>query len=75
MYGARNNQNPDAVSMLLKAGADLEASDKNGTTPLMLAAEYNENPEVITALLKAGADAKMKNGQMTALITCEATRS
>jgi ankyrin repeat protein len=55
--------------MLLKAGADVKAQDKNnGLTALMYAAETNQNPEVITTLLKSGADAKAKdNAGKTAL--------
>jgi ankyrin repeat protein len=44
------------VTALLKAGADIEARDKDGGTALMYAAEYNQNANVITALLKSGAD-------------------
>ena len=41
--------------MLLDAGADIEARDERGTTPLFLALAYN-NPAVLTALLNAGMD-------------------
>ena len=49
------------VSKALKAGADIAARNKDGVTPLMVAAGNNPNPEVITLLLKAGADAKAKD--------------
>jgi ankyrin repeat protein len=43
------------------AGADLEARDTNGSTPLMHAALFSDCPEVITTLLKAGAEVKAKD--------------
>ena len=61
MWAADTNSNPEMITTLLKAGADIEARDKGGSTALMAAAERNPNPEVITALLRAGADAKAKN--------------
>ena len=51
----------EAIEVLLKAGADVAARDKNGKTPLMWAAGVNWNPEVIEALLKAGANARAKD--------------
>ena len=62
MYAAGYNQNPQAITTLLKAGADINARDKyNNMTPLMYAAWFNQNPELITTLLDAGADAKAKS--------------
>jgi len=40
----------------LKAGADLEAPDKDGWMPLQWAAGWSEPPAVVKALLDAGAD-------------------
>ena len=48
------------IATLLKAGADINAREKGGTSVLMLAAMEGPNPEVITTLLKAGADPKAK---------------
>ena len=39
----------------LKNGANVNANDKDGITPLMYAADYANDPEVITALVNAGA--------------------
>jgi ankyrin repeat protein len=63
IYAAKFNPNPEVLTTLLKAGADIEARDKafQGMTALMWAAEFNENPDVITTLLKAGADLKVQD--------------
>ena len=53
------SNNPAVITALLEAGADPEARDKFGGTPL-LAASGNENPAVIAALLDAGADLKAR---------------
>lgn len=56
---ARSNPDPDVVSALIEAGADLHArsgeSYFSGNTPLHYAGE-NANPAVAAALLEAGAD-------------------
>ena len=54
-------RSPEVVTLLIKAGADVNAKDKYGVTPLHRAAAYNENPEVITILIKAGADVNAKD--------------
>ena len=43
------------IEALLAAGADLEARNQGGDTPLYMAV-YNPNPAIIEALLAAGAD-------------------
>ena len=63
MYAATFSQNPEVIAVLLTAGADLKAQNKDGMTALMYAAEHNANPGVITMLLKAGADGKAKDRQ------------
>ena len=52
---AGNTTNPTIVRLLLRAGADPDAPDDYGRTPLHRGAE-NSNPMVVTHLLDAGAD-------------------
>lgn len=63
MWAAGLNPNPEVTSVLLKAGAHINARVAGGMTPLMWAAARNRSPEVVTALLDAGADAKAKDRQ------------
>ena len=59
--------NPTIVRLLLQAGADPNAPDDNGLTPLHWGAE-NSNPMVVTHLLDAGADLNARdNDGYTAL--------
>ena len=51
---------PEKVRQLIQDGADVNAKEENGWTPLMLAAIENTT-EALTVLLDAGADAKAKN--------------
>ena len=58
----------EALTLLIKAGADKEARDQDGFTALMLAAREGNN-EALKMLLGAGADKEGKNNQdFTALI-------
>ena len=51
---------PDIVKTLIKIGADIEAKNSEGNTPLHFAAQSG-NTEVIMALLAAGADINATN--------------
>jgi ankyrin repeat protein len=65
---ATSNNNPEIASALLKAGADVNARDANGVTPLMFAA-IDGNIGIIKVLLEAGANVNAKsNGYMTPLL-------
>lgn len=46
---------------LIEDGADVNAQNKDGKTPLHLAVEFNKNPEVVRTLLEAGANPKSKD--------------
>ncbi|MCL1874727.1 MAG: ankyrin repeat domain-containing protein [Synergistaceae bacterium] len=54
IVAARSNSDPEVIKVLFRAGADVNAKDAQGQTPLIHAI-YNSNPEVITALLNVGA--------------------
>lgn len=69
VFAAKDNTNPEVITLLVKAGMDVNYRDRYqplfiqrtdlrmpGITPLMWAAKGNSNPAVITALLKAGAE-------------------
>ena len=45
-----------STKLLIEAGADVNAKNEGGATPLHWAAAYNTNPEILTLLIKAGAD-------------------
>jgi len=64
---------PEAIELLLRAGADIRASDEYNRTPLMLAVESNTNPEVIEAILKAGThiEARHMGGQTPLMLAAE----
>ena len=50
---AANAPNPAVIEILVAAGADVNALDSNGYTPLHSAALYNPGPEIATALIAA----------------------
>jgi hypothetical protein len=49
-----------SVQLLLARGAQVDARSPNGTTPLMMAAQYGTE-DAVDALLKAGAGVKLRN--------------
>ena len=52
------------IKALLDAGANVNASDGRGMTPLMLAVATNhQNPAVIRLLLARGADVRPEQGR------------
>ena len=67
---AQYNPNLEVIKVLVKAGADLNAKDVNGCTPLLLVLEnVTWQPEMVRALAEAGADVNAKdNNGYTPLI-------
>lgn len=63
----RQNRNPDAIEVLLDAGASL-LSESEGGTPLHVACASNQNPEVIRLLLGAGVNRRSGMGSATPLM-------
>ena len=57
----------ETVSDCLNAGADANAGNESGDTPLLLAAAYNSDPDVLTVLLDAGADATVHGAVLPAV--------
>ena len=55
MLAARENPNPEVITVLLQAGADVNEKCRGRGSVIKFAA-LNPNPEVITMLLQAGAD-------------------
>ena len=49
-----------SLTLLLLRGARVDARSPNGTTPLMMAAQYGTE-DAVAALLKQGADARLRN--------------
>ncbi len=59
------NHDPEVVSALLEAGADIAAVASTGAsrfTPLLLGSSYNTEPKVVEALLEWGADINADDG-------------
>ncbi len=62
LHWAARNSNLKAIRLLLKAGADVNASNRYGVTALQLAVT-NGDWETVKALLDAGADARKALGR------------
>lgn len=58
---AANKGQISLIKDLLYSGADIQAKDHDGWTPLMFAARYQENPEVTNLLVKSGAVISTQN--------------
>lgn len=61
-WAAAYSDDPEVISVLVEAGANLEdSSPTTYRTPLHLAARYNPNPEIVRALLRHGANINALN--------------
>ena len=58
LHGAAANDNLAAIEALIAAGAEVNARDEGGLTPLHRAAWPNDNPAIIETLVAAGAAIK-----------------
>ena len=61
LIAATESNNIQAVKLLLKSKADVNAKDENGETALFIASGQNKNLEIIKTLLKAKADVNAKH--------------
>ncbi len=61
LFGVVITGTPHDVQAAIDKGADVNAQNSAGETPLIAAAAFNKNPEVITTLLKAGADIEARD--------------
>ncbi len=55
LHHAAAKNRPGMVRLLLELGADSNASDATGATPLTTASQENADPAIISALIEAGA--------------------
>jgi uncharacterized protein len=60
LHYAASGTEASALRLLLEKGADVNAASPNGSTPLMMAAQYGSEDSV-KLLLAAGADPKRRN--------------
>ncbi len=65
LHIAASGNDLQKVVLLLEKGAELEARNTDGRTPLMIAAGNSSTPEIVQLLIEKGADAlaKDKNGK------------
>ena len=67
---------PAIISALIKAGAEVNATNSDGMSPLMMAAWTNSNPEVLATLIKARAEVNATNSDgMSPLMWAAKTNS
>ena len=58
-----NSASVEEVVRSIREGANVNAVDENGWTPLMFAADSNSNPEILRILIENGADISIKNSE------------
>lgn len=61
MIAAANTGYPEVITILVKAGIDVNAKDNNGQTALMYAARFNKRSPIVRTLIAEGADVKIKD--------------
>ena len=60
LHVAASGNNLATLNQLIDQGAQIEARDKIGQTPLMLAAVFSSTPEIVQLLIDKGANALTK---------------
>ena len=74
LHWAAHRDDLVALELLIRGGADVNAANDYGATPLSLACT-NGSAEVVARLLEAGADPEARTGGETALMTAVRTGS
>ena len=75
-FAAAFNDDPDVISALVDAGAQMDARDKEwGATPLHWAAWSNDNPGIIIALVDGGADPNARDARQSTPLHAAADQS
>ncbi len=75
-FAAAFNDEPDIITALVDAGANLDARDKEwGATPLHWAAWSNDNPGIIIALVDGGADPNARDDRHSTPLHAAADQS
>lgn len=67
LHYAATNGHREMIELLLEHHAYIDAESPNGSTPLMMAAQY-ANAQTVQLLLDAGADPRVKNQQQLTAI-------
>ena len=70
LHCAAESGDVGAVHLLVKAGADVNAADANGNTPLIYGASAFQADEIVRQLLQAGADPEWKNKSGLRAVDC-----
>lgn len=61
-WASRNWNSDEVMKFLIENGADINATERDGRTPLCLLVKHNGTPEMITFFVKNGADLNNKGG-------------
>jgi hypothetical protein len=62
------NVSKDYIRVLINEGADANAKNNDGWTPLMFAARYSSSPEIVKLLIEKGADVNARDNNGAPLL-------